>query len=199
MLRPAPEVELLVRLGVAGGWDIARDDAWDLPRPQLSPEASAVGTAGWVARLSSGMADLEAAAGQTGREVARNEAVIGTLDALDAAVLRQNCDPKRLVAYDGAAIAALGLASPGSAAAGCLDALRAAAEAALASGPYSVLRETSVAPSGDRQDCSAPGALLVAQPHHRRWPPLCPPRRRARAGHDPLCGSATTGRASSAC
>ncbi|MCC6734981.1 MAG: alginate lyase family protein [Bauldia sp.] len=149
-----PKVELLVRLGVAGGWDIARDDAWDLPRPQLSPEASAVGTAGWVARLSSGMADLEAASktGQTGREVARNEAVIGTLDALDAAVLRQNCDPKRLVAYDEDAIAALGLASPGSAAAGWLDALRAAAEAALASGPYSVLDKTSVAPSGDRQD-----------------------------------------------
>jgi hypothetical protein len=149
-----PKVELLSRLGVAGGWDIARDDLWDLPRPPLSPEASAVGTAGWVARLSSGMADLEAASrtGQAGREVARNEAVIGTLDALDAAVLRQSYDPKRLCAYDEGAIAALGVAPAGSAAAGWLDALRAAAEAALASGPHSVLDKTTCAPSGDPRD-----------------------------------------------
>jgi hypothetical protein len=149
-----PKVELLIRLGVPGAWDIARDDAWDLPRPAPSPEAGQVARAGWVARLSSGMAELEAStrSGQTGRETARNEAVIATLDALDASVLRRSFDAKRLCAYDEDAIAALAESPAGSPAAGWLDALRAEADAALGRGPYSVLDKTGVAPSGDRHD-----------------------------------------------
>lgn len=94
-----PKVELLMRLGVAGGWDIARDNSWDLPRPVLSPEAGQIAPAGWVARLSSGMAELEASSrtGQAGRESARNEAVTATLDALDATLLRRSYDPQRLI------------------------------------------------------------------------------------------------------
>lgn len=81
-----PKVELLWRLGVRGPWDAYPDDSWDQPRPLLSPEAAAVGKAGWVARLSSGMATLEADSHQAPlhRGLARAGAIQATLQHLDA-------------------------------------------------------------------------------------------------------------------
>lgn len=81
-----PKVELLWRLGVKGAWDDYSDDPWDQPRTPLSPDAEAVGRAGWVARLSSGMATLEATSDQAPlhRGLVRTGAILATLQHLDA-------------------------------------------------------------------------------------------------------------------
>lgn len=81
-----PKVELLWRLGVPGPWDAYPDDPWDPPRPPLSADAAAVGRAGWVARLSSGMRTLEANTGHAPlhRGLARSGAILATLRHLDA-------------------------------------------------------------------------------------------------------------------
>lgn len=149
-----PKVELFWRLGVPGSWDSSRDDVWDLPRPARSEQAGQFGQAGWVARLSSGMAELEAASrmSQAGRELARNEAIATTLDDLDAALLRSEFDPSRLTSYDEAQLAALKAAKPGSPVSVWRAKLVENAKAALARGPYSVMHKTCVPPSGDRRD-----------------------------------------------
>src|SRR5690606_24902035 len=81
-----PKVELLWRLGVPGPWDAYPDDPWDPPRPPVSADAAAVGKAGWVARLSSGMHTLEANTGHAPlhRGLARSGAILATLRQLDA-------------------------------------------------------------------------------------------------------------------
>lgn len=149
-----PKVELFWRLGIPGNWDKSRDDLWDLPRPELATQTAEFGRAGWVARLSSGMSELEASTkqSQAGREIARNEAIIATLDDLDASIIRNHAEADRLMAYDVAALDALAAAPGESLAAGWRSALRDAAKAALARGPYSVVDKTSMPPSGDRHD-----------------------------------------------
>src|SRR5690606_29801748 len=54
-----PKVELFWRLGIPGKWDQWKDDPWDLKRGSRSSEAGQFGEASWVARLSSGMHELE--------------------------------------------------------------------------------------------------------------------------------------------
>ena len=78
------------RLGIPGDWDRWQDDPWDLTRPTRLPIR--VGTAGWVARMCSGLdaAALEDTA--TFKERARFksrvrlEAVLSTLRCLDATI-----------------------------------------------------------------------------------------------------------------
>ena len=83
-----PKVELLWRLGVKGPWDDYPDDPWDQERAPVSSESAVVGTAGWVARLSSGMATLEANSDQAPlhRGLARSGAILATLRHLDASL-----------------------------------------------------------------------------------------------------------------
>ncbi len=149
-----PKVELLWRLGVPGSWDISSDDIWDLPRPAASAEAGQYAWAGWVARLPSGMAELEAASrlGQVGREGARNEAIVATVDHLDAMALDANFDSGRLTYYDEAALAELERASEGTPFGRLRALLVDAAELALTRGPYSVIDKTTLPPSGDVHD-----------------------------------------------
>lgn len=80
-----PKVELFWRLGIPGPWDAWTEESWDQPRRPLSPEAHHVGTAGWVARLFSGVPHLEVSArGILGkRGVARQEAILTLLAQLD--------------------------------------------------------------------------------------------------------------------
>jgi hypothetical protein len=139
-----PKVEFFWRMGVPGSWDLSRDDVWDLPRPRLSPEAGEIGRAGWVARLSSGMAELESDSklSQTGREAARNAAIVATLDELDDRALRRTFDPNRLTFYPDPPRpdAALGAT------------LFEAAEQALLRGPYSVIDKQARPPGGELHD-----------------------------------------------
>ncbi len=80
-----PKVELFWRLGIPGPWDKWTEESWDQPRRPLSPEAGQFGTAGWVARLFSGVPHLEVKArGILGkRGMARQEAILTLLANLD--------------------------------------------------------------------------------------------------------------------
>ncbi len=82
-----PKVELFWRLGIPGRWDDWTECAWDQPRRPLSPEAYQFGVAGWVARLFSGMPQLEVPAlrGPGKRGLARQEAILAMLAELDRA------------------------------------------------------------------------------------------------------------------
>jgi hypothetical protein len=79
------KVELLWRLNVPGRWDSWVDDPWDLPRPGYASEAGQFGTAGWVARLSSGQVHLEGedVTSRKSRRLRRYQAICETLDMLD--------------------------------------------------------------------------------------------------------------------
>lgn len=96
-----PKVELLWRLGVAGPWDKFKTDPTDLPRPARAAPWRACGSAGWVARLSSGKPKLETGA-DSGRlrNAARAEAIVAALDRLDVLSLASRLDPGRLTYYD---------------------------------------------------------------------------------------------------
>ena len=149
-----PKVELLWRLGVTGDWDNWYDDPWDLPRPARAGDAGNFGRAGWVARLFSGMAQLEASskASLSGRELARNQAIVATLDYLDEEAMRRRFAPHALTAYDEAKIAALSRASERAGEWRRMADLTNEAAAALSRGPYSVVDKTSLPPSGDPHD-----------------------------------------------
>ena len=172
-----PKVELFWRLGFAGSWDLSNDDRWDLPRPQHSTEAGQFMVAGWVARLPSGMAELElpSRSGQTGREAARNQAIVATLDGLDRDALGRRFASQNLAFYDEARLDELKQAELGSAAAELRARLVAEAEAALTRGPYSVVDKQSLPPSGDPHDYWHPApywwpnpATLDGLPYVRR-------------------------------
>lgn len=172
-----PKVELFWRLGVAGSWDLSNDDHWDLPRPSQSEEAGQLARIGWVARLPSGMAELELPSrlGQIGREAARNQAIIATLDGLDLRAFQRGFKPLNLSFYDPVRLAGLRGAEAGSAAAEVRARVVAEAEAALDRGPYSVVDKQSLPPSGDPHDYWHPApywwpnpATLDGLPYVRR-------------------------------
>lgn len=83
-----PKVELFWHLGIPGPWDKWTEESWDQPRRPLSPEAGHFGVAGWVARLFSGVPQLEVTKrgilGQRG--MARQEAILSLLAQLDEAL-----------------------------------------------------------------------------------------------------------------
>ena len=85
-----PKVELLWRLGIPGIWDRYIMEPFDLPRPALARQAYQYAQAGWVARLSSGAAQLETGNNSARRrDQAREEAIIQFLDLLDRVVAQQ--------------------------------------------------------------------------------------------------------------
>ena len=81
-----PKVELFWRLGIPGRWDSWDDAFWDQPRRPLSPEAYKFSTAGWVARLFSGVPELEVhpLGFSKNRARTRQEAILAMLKELDA-------------------------------------------------------------------------------------------------------------------
>jgi hypothetical protein len=145
-----PKVQLLWRLGVPGPWDRWVDDIWDLPRPVHATDAGQYLSTGWVARLFSGVAELEVPGrvAISGRELARNEAILATVDHLDQTAMRRRLDPLALTVYDEEALSALAAGEH----APWRDALRREAGLALGRGLSSVLDKTSMPPSGDPHD-----------------------------------------------
>ena len=159
------KVVLFWRLGVPGDWDYWQFEPWDLPGPDYDAEAGCFLYAGWVARLDSGAAHLEANSKEvkSDRGIARNEAIASLLDHLDQTVIpsgHYNCPlvmgspqiPDELIQ---------------TARERFLPDLFKAAEEALNRGPYSVIDKTTIAPSGDPHDYWHP------DPYY--WPnPLTP-------------------------
>lgn len=164
-----PKVELFWRLGVTGGWDRWQFDFWDLPKAPLSKEAKQFSYAGWVARLYSGQKHLEASDKNSfvKRGLARVEAIVSTLDYLDAERVRRAYAPDALLIYSDAGIEALtrGARAPGDPWGRQSEQLRRDAEAALARGPYSVVDKTTLAPSGDRHDYWHPAPYWWPNPN----------------------------------
>ena len=152
-----PKVELFWRLGIPGKWDGWRDDPWDQPRQPESPEAYRFGMAGWVARLYSGMGNLEQNTTESfkNRGRVRQDAIITTLRYLDRRLKAQSANAQALQCYSEDAIQSLACAwqaSPGSEAGCYAQSIIDDAQAALARGPYSVVDKTTLPPSGDRHD-----------------------------------------------
>ena len=85
-----PKVEMFWRLGIPGDWDRWQDDPWDPARPTQLPIR--VGTAGWVARMCSGLDATALEDTATFKERARFksrvrlEAILSTLRCLDATI-----------------------------------------------------------------------------------------------------------------
>lgn len=164
-----PKVELFWRLGVTGAWDRWQFDLWDLPKAPLSKEAKQFAYAGWVARLYSGQKHLEASDKNSfvKRGLARIEAIVSTLDYLDAERLRRAYSPDALLIYSEAGIEALlrGARAPGDPWGRQSEQLRRDAEAALTRGPYSVVDKTTAAPSGDPHDYWHPAPYWWPNPN----------------------------------
>ncbi len=147
-----PKVELFWRLQIAGKWDEYKDDAWDRERRPVSREARQFGVAGWVARMFSGVEELETqdVGGAERRHVARADAVLETLQTLDATL--SEAAESRCVSLRSDVVARevagrrLPEISP------VAEALRRASEEALSRGLYSVTDKTTLPPSGNRQD-----------------------------------------------
>jgi len=80
-----PKIEMFWHLGIPGNWSYTVEKAWDPARRTLSPEAYQFGLAGWVARLYSGVAHLEASGHRMGsqRGDARRAAILDILARLD--------------------------------------------------------------------------------------------------------------------
>lgn len=151
-----PKVELFWRLGISGKWDHwPKDDPWDQKRLPESIEARQFGVAGWVARLFSGMKDLELENKQsiTKRVLARNEAIITTLNHVDAMVTGMSNDKSTSFRSDILETECLKYkAGDDPALVNVVERLILDAEDALTRGPYSVTDKTTLPPSGNAND-----------------------------------------------
>jgi hypothetical protein len=163
-----PKVNLFWRLGVPGEWDSWSIEPWDPPCPPYAAEAGAFGHAGWVARLFSGQADLEAERDRTAfidRGLARVEAIKCLLDQIDDSIRATALNRRR------PCMIASSLADPNgrlSLSDGLRTQLRGAADQALTRGPYSVVHKTTLPPSGNRHDYWHPAPYYW--PHPWRLP-----------------------------
>lgn len=147
-----PKVELFYRLGIPGPWDQWRHHAWDRIPEQLSLETGQFGQAGWVARLSSGRAELESNIKVRGQK--RVDAIRLCIDTLDHGLATESFDPNSLVFLDEVILEEQRLAWK----AGDPDMTRVVAElenrvSSTLDGPlYTVVSKTTLPPSGDPHD-----------------------------------------------
>ncbi|MFO7901862.1 MAG: alginate lyase family protein [Pirellulaceae bacterium] len=145
-----PKVELFWRLGVAGSWDSWPMEPWDLPCPEYAEDAGTAATTGWVARLFSGQAALErGGCGKSfrGRGQARVEAIQEMLDRLD---IHATGSPQPPIITT--RIGEIPRDEINQRWSEVTSQLQAAANMALARGPFSVVDKTTLAPSGDPHD-----------------------------------------------
>jgi|GEM_PF-1269853 len=150
-----PKVELFWRLGISGIWDNWGNDPWDQDRRPLSPEAGQFGTAGWVARLFSGMEKLEQGTAESFKQRGRvrAESIITTLRHTDKLI--SGASAERLQSFDEETLERERqnyLAGNDEALTETVNGLLAEAEAALLRGPYSVVDKTTLPPSGIIRD-----------------------------------------------
>ena len=150
-----PKVELFWRLGIPGKWDRWKDDPWDQKRSSLSPEARQFGVAGWVARMFSGMEELEKDNKKSFKQrgVARLESIITTLRHVDYCV--SGITAQDLTSFSFAVLESerrnyqYGVNVKLD---HLIGQLLMDAEQALQRGPYSVIDKTTLPPSGNRND-----------------------------------------------
>ncbi|WP_018872900.1 alginate lyase family protein [Thioalkalivibrio sp. ALJ16] len=164
-----PKVALFWRLGIPGKWDRWKDDPWEQPREESSSDAGAWGVAGWVARLASGKAHLEASTTESfknrGRE--RQKAIRAAINHVTREVSAQP-DPIGLTSYRFEAIEALRAEhqeqSESGPRAGLLQTLLQNAADALERQPESPVDKPEPGPSGDLQDYYHPAPYWWPNP-----------------------------------
>ncbi len=157
-----PKVELFLHLGIPGPWRQWPLLPFDLPPRKVSPEGYRVGSAGWVARLFSGKAQLEVT-GQEGvvvRGSARNDAIRATLNMLEEQEMTWQSASGEPLLYSADRIAEL---------ADMPDhpdhlAIRSTADEALQRGPFSVTDKPEPGPSGDLHDYFHPAPYWWPNP-----------------------------------
>lgn len=167
-----PKVELFWRLGIPGKWDRWEDDPWEQPRAEPSPELGAWGVAGWVARLASGRAHLEASTTESfknrGRE--RQKAIRAAINHVTREVSAQP-DPIGLTCYRFEAIEVLRAVyreqAKSGPRAGLLQTLLQNAAEALDRQPESPVDKPEPGPSGDLQDYYHPAPYWWPNPDTR--------------------------------
>lgn len=148
------KVEMFWRLGIPGEWDRWRDDPWDQARRPKSKEACQFGTAGWVARLFSGMKSLELVntASFKKRGISRLEAIISTLRQVDMTVSGKYADPEGLSIYRSDILKRERDDYKSGKHLPPINRLISDADEALTRGLYSVTDKKSLPPSGKRND-----------------------------------------------
>lgn len=167
-----PKVELFWRIGIPGKWDAWKDHPSDQSRGPSHPESGAFGVAGWIARLDSGMGELERQEHQSflERGIARQDAILGTLEFVDELVREQSDEHPALLHYAAGGLERMreNLAKPTDAGLeGFTETLIWEADAALRQGPYSVVDKTSDSPSGDPHDYWHPAPYWWPNPATR--------------------------------
>lgn len=167
-----PKVELFWRLNIPGPWRAWWDDPWDQQRRKRSPEAGQFGVVGWVARLTSGEPALEQENRDSfvDRGVARNTAIIATINHVDHLVREEPDDLNGLTFYSSLALtqAAAALRDGGKGGlATVAERIVEDAEKALTRGPYSVVDKTTLPPSNDPHDYWHPAPYYWPNPCKR--------------------------------
>lgn len=164
-----PKVELFWRLGIPGNWDRWKDDPWEQTRAERSSDAGAWGVAGWVARLASGQAHLEAPSTESfknrGRE--RQKSICAAINHVTRVVSAQP-DPIDLTCYRFEAIEALRAEyqdqRESGPQVGLLQTLLQNASEAVARQPESPVDKPEPGPSGDLQDYYHPAPYWWPNP-----------------------------------
>ena len=165
-----PKVELFWRLGISGKWDEWKDDPWDLKRRELSAEAGQYGVAGWVARMNSGMSELEQNNEESfkNRGLARRDAILATLQNLDMKVSNVTSNTftsmnRRSLEEEVAQFKFVKNPKITS----LINKLIKDAEEALKRGPYSVVHKTTLPPSGNKHDYWHPAPYWWPNPNSK--------------------------------
>lgn len=152
-----PKVEFFWAIGIPGKWDNWKDDPWDLPRRGQVKEASRFAVAGWVARLYSGMSNLEQNTIESfkNRGRIRQDAIISTLRHLDKCLTKDTAEPSVCQFYDFKSldnIKNMFNAEENLQIKEYVTKIVKDADEALTRGPYSVIDKSTLPPSGDKQD-----------------------------------------------
>src|SRR5690625_406541 len=149
-----PKVEFFWGIGIPGKWDRWKDDLWDIPRRSNLVEQQQFGLAGWVARLYSGMGNLEKDSAESfrNRGLARQEAIVSTLRHIDKKLNPGAANKSSLQIYSTEKIRELAKSYKAGKTSRLADSILQDAEEALTRGPFSVVDKTTLPPSGDPHD-----------------------------------------------
>ncbi|WP_052948599.1 alginate lyase family protein [Mesobacillus campisalis] len=144
------KVELIWRLGIPGKWDKWKDEPWDQVRSSKSAEEGQFGFAGWVARMFSGKKVLEKDTKQSFKQrgLARTEAIINTIRAIDREKIAKRKSGRELLFYQMDILEEEKSMFLDGAEMPLITRLLDDAEEALTREPYSVTDKKSLPPSG---------------------------------------------------
>lgn len=168
-----PKVEMFWALGIPGKWNTWNDDLWDQKFRKPLPEAYQYGVAGWIARLYSGMGNLEQNSLESfkNRGRKRQDAILDALRYIDKKKSK-NSSNKALQIFNNQQLEKLAEEYRVSGTEDqLLQQLIKAADAALQRPPISVTDKTTLPPSGDPHDYWHPAPYWWPNPETKNGLP----------------------------